>query len=128
MKDLTFKTFKKLGLLGKNILNCIDNPIAYAASYFSADNYDNYFLLNYYYDTWAENNNDFLTYRNKLLSYMGIKLDSESCNNKNKFIRSIQSHIDSNEPVFVFLDYFNMFYNKAYYKKSHISRFINNRL
>ena len=45
MKDITIRSFRDLKIEDKNVLDCITNPIAYAACSFDPVNYNKYFLL-----------------------------------------------------------------------------------
>ena len=60
MKDITMMSFRDLKIEDKNVLDCIKNPIAYAASSFDSTNYNKYFLMTYYYDTWVKSNMTFI--------------------------------------------------------------------
>jgi F5/8 type C domain len=120
MKDITMMSFRDLKIEDKNVLDCIKNPIAYAASSFDSTNYNKYFLMTYYYDTWVKSNMTFIEDQNRLLSPLKLEMKEERCSSKDLFVKMVQAHIDQDEPVFIFLDYYHMFYNKAYYKKQHI--------
>ncbi len=121
MKDIQLKTYRQLKIEDKNVLNCIDNPIAYAASAFRPAHYNKYFLAAYYYNTWGRDERPFLERQNAILSLLGLEMEQERCNTKASFVNAVQKHIDRDEPVFLLLDYYNIFYNKAYYKKQHIT-------
>lgn len=120
MKDIAIMSFRDLKIENKNVLDCIKNPIAYAASSFDSTKYDKYFLFSYYYDVWGFAVMSFFERQNKILSHLKLEIIDEYCNTKDMFVEMVQAHIDQDEPVFIFLDYYNIFYNQAFYKKRHI--------
>lgn len=120
MKDIVLRSFQELGIAGKNLLNCIRNPIAYATTCYDFQNYNKYFLISYWYDTWRVLDKNFIEEQNSFLDYLNIELKQEITQDQDLFIHMIQNHIDQDQPVFIFLDYYNIFYNKTFYKKEHI--------
>ncbi|MFR1517181.1 MAG: discoidin domain-containing protein [Clostridia bacterium] len=121
MKDITIRSFRDLKIEDKNVLDCITNPIAYAACSFDPVNYNKYFLLSYYFDTWGEIDMPFIESQNEILSHLKLEMKDENCNTKDQFVKMVQTHIDQDEPVFVFFDYYHIFYNTSFYKRKHIS-------
>lgn len=121
MKDIILIPFRDLKIEDINVLDCIKNPIAYAASSFDSPNYNKYFLMSYYYETWKNSDMTFLECQNRLLSPLKLEMKEENCGTKDLFVKMAQTHINQDEPVFVFLDYYHIFYNTSFYKSRHIS-------
>lgn len=120
MKDIELKSFRELKLEDKNVLDCIRNPVAYASTILHPTNYNKYFMMLYYYDTWDNKNEPFIKRQNRILSNLKLEMKEELCESKDAFVDAVRRHIDQDESVFIFVDYYHMFYNKSYYKRQHI--------
>ena len=107
-------------------MDCVSLPIAYAASYYTNLNIDenyNPFYLYYAYNTAIQNNwhsdmNVFLEAQNFRLSSMGLEIIEIPTRSQVDFIDSIIRFLNIYCPVFMFLNYYNLWYCENTYMKS----------
>ena len=121
MKKLILKGFEQLKIEKKQALDCFDMPLAYATTVYSDDNYFSYFLLTLLYHCWNGNNDTIMRSKKQALNYLGLNLESKRVATKKEFLEKVYMSIDSGTPIFVILDYFNIFYEPTFYHRRHIA-------
>lgn len=100
-----------------NLINCVDIPISGAASYY---NNDNYYFYNFYYvlfNNWSRHNsNDWLEFRNSILTKIGLLLTNQFVSDRNSFFTQVKENLDVKTPVILILQYKHILYSIDSYK------------
>lgn len=121
MKNLDLPTFKNLEMKGKGTyMDCVEMPLAYGASKYNMDFFYAFYMASYYIKHWGNNDNSFIVRTNNILSIMGLYIREEPVTSKDAFVKTIVQSIEQENPVFLFFDYYNMFYDIDHYLHDHI--------
>lgn len=120
MGKLILKSFEQLGIERKQALDCFDMPIAYGTTAYADDNYFSYFLLTLMDHCWNDSQNLSMQSQKRALNYLGLDFVLNYANTKNEFLQKTYASIDNGNPVFITLDYFNIFYEPTFYHRQHI--------
>lgn len=95
-------------------VNCIHNPIAAIAGYYNRNNYFFYCYLYCLLNYWENKDDDFLSISNKVLSFMGLKLESIEFENDEDALKSISDKVLDGDPILLICKYNSLFYNDYY--------------
>lgn len=121
MKNLSLPSFKHLGMKNKgSYMDCVEMPLAYGASKYNMDFFYAFYMANCYTKHWGKNDKSFISHANSILSTMGLYIKEEPVASKDDFVERIIQSIDQGHPVFLFFDYYNMFYDIDHYLRDHI--------
>lgn len=96
-------------------INCVDLPIAACAGHFNRDNYFLYCMCYNYILNWASYfEEDWLSLRKKLLSYLKLDFQQEKAKDKNELFEKVTSCIAGGQPVILIVKYGSLVYSKYY--------------
>ena len=119
MEKLFLKSFERLGIEKKQGLDCFDMPIAYGTTVYADDYYFCYFLLILIEHCWSQKKTPKMQSKEKALNFLGLEFSCSTAATKKDFLNNVYESINNGNPIFIILDYFNIFYEPKFYQWQH---------